>query len=80
MKDISIIPQDPTNEQITEALHALTHAMCNLSAIWGNANDNQDDALCNRYFPFEDDGFDDILTKTIEWANATKDLLERGEK
>lgn len=76
MKDISPIPQNPTNEQILQYLYAYTQAMCNLSAIWGRTNEGQNDALSNDLYPFRD-GFDEVLPRVIDWANSVEDMLKR---
>lgn len=77
-QDISMIPQNPTDKQVEEYVESFTHALCNLNAIWGNANEKQSTALSNMFYPFKVD-FDEVMHRTINWATEIRSQLNKGE-
>ncbi|MNJ90605.1 hypothetical protein D3C87_82380 [compost metagenome] len=63
-----------TNKEIMEAMKELSHAMVNLTCLWSDVTDEQDNALGTRY-PFAE-SFDDVVSNVTEWAEEVGTLLK----
>ncbi|MNL99738.1 hypothetical protein D3C81_96200 [compost metagenome] len=63
-----------TNKEIMEAMAVLSDAMINLTHLWNDVTDEQDNALGSKY-PFAE-SFDDVVNNVTEWAEEVGTLLK----